>query len=485
MGAGAGRPREKYETQDDGNGPGEDPNTILMTDTAPHPPKGPKSRVKRRIEQKLGKHTSHDSSHFQCHDNYYRDDRDSREQTLLDIVNPLRRPPITRWQLASLIGQGAFGAVYLGMNQDTGSLMAVKQVVFNGEECEEVAAFEYEIGLMQNLNHRNIVKYLGFDRTETTLNIFMELVPGGSMSAFVSPKKFGPLQESLIRIYTKQILLGLKYLHDHQIIHRDIKGANILVSSNGVIKLADFGASKKLSTIATKRDDKASLKGTPYFIAPEAVTDPQHVGRQSDIWSVGCCIIEMATGKPPYYDEHENASLAAVLFKIASLKTGPDPPDYFTPEGKAFLKKCFQLDPANRPTAKALLADVWLRGVPVPEGDPEPAVVAENQAEVDLPGPAFDFTDCGVTELDESTDGSLKGSLTDTLGLTEFNPVTEPSYQVDIRVKFDAVDSPAAGPGGRPRDDSDIFGGGEKLIHNLTAELSDERWSQLREEAGT
>ncbi|KAG9390246.1 Protein kinase domain [Carpediemonas membranifera] len=425
-----------------------------------------------------------DRERFLCNDGYYKGN--SREATLLDLPSSKLRPPIRHWQLASLIGQGAFGAVYLGMNQDTGSLMAVKQVVFNGEECEEVAAFEYEIGLMQNLNHRNIVKYLGFDRTETTLNIFMEYVPGGNLSAFVSPKKFGPLQESLIRIYTKQILLGLKYLHDHQIIHRDIKGANILVSSNGVIKLADFGASKKLSTIATKRDDKASLKGTPYFIAPEAVTDPQHVGRQSDIWSVGCCIIEMATGKPPYYDEHENASLAAVLFKIASLKTGPDPPDYFTPEGKAFLKKCFQLEPANRPTAKALLADVWLSAVPVPHAEDAraPTSPLARMATSDLPAPAFGFHDDAVQLVDDDSSDSTMEYVVESLNGTQLditgaNPMTEPSFKVDIQVKFDEVSTPAVS--GAVGGDY-VFGEGERLTRNLTADMNDARWASWGEE---
>ncbi|KAG1359054.1 hypothetical protein COCNU_08G005000 [Cocos nucifera] len=143
-------------------------------------------------------------------------------------------------------------------------------------------------------------RYLGTVREEDTLNIFLEFVPGGSISSLLG--KFGSFPESVIRTYTKQLLQGLEYLHQNGIIHRDIKGANILVDNKGCIKLADFGASKQVAKLATMNAAK-SMKGTPYWMAPEVILQTGH-SFSADIWSVGCTVIEMATGccSVPYWD---------------------------------------------------------------------------------------------------------------------------------------------------------------------------------------
>lgn len=160
------------------------------------------------------------------------------------------------WTRGELIGQGAFGSVYLGMDDD-GHLMAVKQVSLSkiggpqgaAKLAEHIRSLEAEVGLLQSLNHPNIVCYLGTDRTPQALNIFLEYVPGGSIASLLA--KFGSFKESVVRVYTKQILMGLEYLHANGIIHRDIKGANILVDNTGLVKLADFGASKKIEDLVT------------------------------------------------------------------------------------------------------------------------------------------------------------------------------------------------------------------------------------------
>ncbi|KAJ4833779.1 hypothetical protein Tsubulata_012655 [Turnera subulata] len=203
-------------------------------------------------------------------------------------------PPI-RWRKGELIGCGAFGRVYMGMNLDSGELIAVKQA--------HIRELEEEVKLLKNLSHPNIVRYLGTGREDDSLNILLEFVPGGSISSLLG--KFGSFPESVIRMYTKQLLLGLEYLHQNGIMHRDIKGANILVDNKGCIKLADFGASKKVVELATINGAK-SMKGTPYWMAPEVILQTGH-SFSADIWSVGCTVIEMATGKPPWsqqYQEH-------------------------------------------------------------------------------------------------------------------------------------------------------------------------------------
>nr|GEV36886.1 mitogen-activated protein kinase kinase [Tanacetum cinerariifolium] len=237
-----------------------------------------------------------------------------------------------RWRKGELIGCGAFGRVYMGMNLDSGELLAVKQV-----------------SVVVNVASKDKTqRYLGTAREEESLNIFLEFVPGGSISSLLG--KFGSFPESVIRMYTKQILLGLEYLHKNGIMHRDIKGANILVDNKGRIKLADFGASKKVVELATMTGAK-SMKGTPYWMAPEVIVQTGH-SFSADIWSVGCTVIEMATGKPPWSQQYQEV---AALFHIGTTKAHPPIPDHLSADAKDFLLKCLEGEPHLRPDASELL----------------------------------------------------------------------------------------------------------------------------------
>jgi hypothetical protein len=257
------------------------------------------------------------------------------------------------WQKGELLGVGAFGRVYMGLDTDTGQMLAVKQVTLGGQATsrqfiEQMRSLETEISLLRPLNHPNIVRCYGCERDKDELNIFLELVPGGSITSLL--QKFGPFAESMVAVYTKQILTGLEYLHANRIIHRDIKGANILVDSDGVVKLADFGASKQLQNVMSATGDLHSLKGTPYWMAPEVIKQTGH-GRQADIWSVGCTVIEMLTGKPPWVQFNTQVS---ALFHIASSKDPPKMPDDVSTAGSTFLlqtfARCVTLVPAPTPT---------------------------------------------------------------------------------------------------------------------------------------
>lgn len=180
-----------------------------------------------------------------------------------------------RWTKGELIGAGAYGRVFLGLNQVTGRLMAVKQVQTPDDEscrsrvAEHVKALEEEVRMLKQLKHPNIVQYLGTERNGDTLNIFLEYAAGGSVASLLS--KFGAFQETLTRLFTKQILQGLEFLHQNGIAHRDIKGGNILVDHLGAVKLADFGASKRIEDLVTLNSGFKSLKGTPYWMAPEVI----------------------------------------------------------------------------------------------------------------------------------------------------------------------------------------------------------------------
>ncbi|CAM9694692.1 unnamed protein product, partial [Phaeothamnion confervicola] len=268
--------------------------------------------------------------------------------------------PIVHWKRGDLIGRGAHGRVYLALSENDGALMAVKSVELlprrggamsgSGGVDPDVACLQQEIDLMKQLNHPNIVRYRGTQLTANELHIFMDFVPGGSLSSLIH--KFGPLSEGLCCMYAAQVLRGLSYLHDRRVVHRDIKGANILVDMGGVCKLADFGACKSLEHLANGgADGQNSIRGSPYWIAPEVVRQTPYAPA-ADIWSVGCTLVEMATGKPPF---SEFDSLVAALFHIATSKEAPEPPAHLSPLAKDFLRQCMHPEPEMRPSARELL----------------------------------------------------------------------------------------------------------------------------------
>lgn len=272
----------------------------------------------------------------------------------MQVGSRLGSPRAIRWRKGELIGAGAYGRVYMGLNLDSGELIAVKQVciaqnnVTKDRAQSHIRELEEEVKLLQNLSHPNIVRYLGTAREEEALNIFLEFVPGGSIASLLG--KFGSFTETVIRMYTRQLLLGLEYLHSNHIMHRDIKGANILVDNKGCIKLADFGASKKVVELATISEAK-SMKGTPYWMAPEVIRQTGH-NWQADMWSVGCTVIEMATGKPPWSQQFQEV---AALFHIGTTKSHPPIPEHLSADGKDFLLRLLQREPRLRPSAGEML----------------------------------------------------------------------------------------------------------------------------------
>ncbi|KAI8114533.1 hypothetical protein M9434_002655 [Picochlorum sp. BPE23] len=271
------------------------------------------------------------------------------------------------WTCGDLLGQGAFGSVYLGLDNDTGRLMAVKQVSLghaggasSAKVAEHIRSLESEVDTLKLLDHPNIVRYIGTERNAKLINIFLEFVPGGSIASLLT--NFGPFKEPVVKMYTKQILLGLEYLHNNGIMHRDIKGANILVENTGLVKLADFGASKKIEDLVTIGSGANSVKGTPYWMAPEVITQTGH-GRKADIWSVACTVIEMATGKPPW---SQYGSQVSAMFHIAKSKGPPLIPQDLSPECKDFLYLCFNRNWRERPSATTLLDHPFLANVNCP-----------------------------------------------------------------------------------------------------------------------
>jgi hypothetical protein len=266
-----------------------------------------------------------------------------------------------RWRRGPLLGRGRFGSVYVAMNIENGELLAVKQVPIESQTDKRM--LQREISLMRSMSVRsdNVVYCVATELFGDVFSIFMEYIPGGSIKNLMS--EFGPLKEGVVRAYTKQMLNGLRILHDSGIAHRDIKADNLLLTDKGTIKLADFGSAKRIST-STMHSTKAAqaIKGSPLWMAPEVIRqeipmaddDPEgniRGWKRADVWSVGCTVIEMFTGKPPF-EYFSNPTTA--MFHIASCKEPPGFPKDMHEDGLDLLGRCFSINSNVRPSIDEL-----------------------------------------------------------------------------------------------------------------------------------
>lgn len=268
-------------------------------------------------------------------------------------------PMKSQWTKGKLIGRGTFGSVYVATNRGTGALCAMKEVELlpdDPKSAECMKQLEQEIKVLSHLKHPNIVQYYGSEIVDDRFYIYLEYVYPGSINKYVR-EHCGAITEAVVRNFTRHILSGLAYLHGRKTIHRDIKGANLLVDASGVVKLADFGMAKHLTGQAAD----LSMKGSPYWMAPELMHAVLQKDNSSDlafavdIWSLGCTIIEMLTGNPPW----SGFEGAAAMFKV--LRESPPIPETLSSEGKDFLRCCFRRNPADRPPASKLLEHPFSR----------------------------------------------------------------------------------------------------------------------------
>ncbi|KAH8997825.1 Pkinase-domain-containing protein [Lactarius hatsudake] len=269
-------------------------------------------------------------------------------QTL--VVREEGRAP-THFQLGNCIGRGQFGAVYRALNLNTGQMVAVKRIGLEGLKEEEISQLMREVDLVKRLSHPSIVKYEGMARDENTLSIVLEYAENGSLGQTL--KAFGKLNEKLVASYVFKILEGLDYLHRSDVVHCDLKAANILTTKTGNVKLSDFGVSLNLRAMEREIKDVA---GTPNWMAPEVI-ELKGASPKSDIWSLGCTVIELLTGRPPYGDI---GNAMTVMFRIVEDESPPIP-ERFSGPLVAFLKECFHKDPSMRPSAEQLFEHEWLK----------------------------------------------------------------------------------------------------------------------------
>ncbi|PAN45489.1 hypothetical protein PAHAL_9G122800 [Panicum hallii] len=251
---------------------------------------------------------------------------------------------IKSWTRGCLLGSGSFGMVYEAIS-DEGMFFAAKEVSLldQGSIAKDyILGLEQEIALLSQFEHENIVKYYGSDKDESKLYIFIELVTQGSLSSIYQKYK---LRDSQVSVYTRQILNGLIYLHERDVVHRDIKCANILVHANGSVKLADFGLAE-----ISKNYMLRESKGSVYWMAPEVINPKKMYGPSADIWSLGCTVLEMLTRLKPF----PNVEWIEVFFMIGRGEQPPIP-NYLSKEAQDFIGQCVRVDPENRPSASQLL----------------------------------------------------------------------------------------------------------------------------------
>eukprot|EP01105_Mastigella_eilhardi_P023501 TRINITY_DN593_c0_g1_i4.p1 TRINITY_DN593_c0_g1~~TRINITY_DN593_c0_g1_i4.p1 ORF type:complete len:571 (-),score=168.34 TRINITY_DN593_c0_g1_i4:59-1771(-) len=254
--------------------------------------------------------------------------------------------PTHLFEVKKKLGKGAYGYVYLGVDKRNSEQVAIKIIWL--DDANTVEDVKKEIELLQDCNHPNIVRYAGSYVKHEYLWIVMEFCGGGSVADICQTLECG-LEEDQIAVVCREALQGLQYLHTKRnIVHRDIKGGNILLKDQGEVKLADFGVGAKLFSTFTKRN---TFAGTPYWMAPEVILENKYNGA-ADIWSLGITAIEMAETVPPHADVHP--------MRVLFLVPREAPPTLKSPKWSStfrdFVARCLTKDPEKRPSAVQMLS---------------------------------------------------------------------------------------------------------------------------------
>ncbi|KAI8360498.1 Pkinase-domain-containing protein [Mortierella sp. GBAus27b] len=253
-----------------------------------------------------------------------------------------------------LVGRGAYGAVYKGIENASQQVVAIKVLNLDTEE-EDVSDIQREIATLsqlKNCDSQNITRYHGSFLNGTKLWIVMDYAAGGSIRSLL--QALHRIDEKCIAVIAREVLQALSYLHKHGIIHRDIKAANILLTDEGRVQLCDFGVAGQVTMNSLKRN---SFVGTPYWMAPEVIREGQTYDFKADIWSLGITIYEIATGNPPFADQDPMRAVSLIPKSRPAQLEGD-----WSPAMKEFVALCLHEEPNERPSAEDLLKTKWIKG---------------------------------------------------------------------------------------------------------------------------
>uniref|UniRef100_A0A3P9HKH6 non-specific serine/threonine protein kinase n=1 Tax=Oryzias latipes TaxID=8090 RepID=A0A3P9HKH6_ORYLA len=290
---------------------------------------------------------------------------DSPARSLDEIDLSALRDPAGIFELVELVGNGTYGQVYKGRHVKTGQLAAIKVMDVTGDEEEEIKA---EINMLKKYSHhRNIATYYGAfikknpPGIDDQLWLVMEFCGAGSVTDLIKNTKGNSLKEEWIAYICREILRGLTHLHQHKVIHRDIKGQNVLLTENAEVKLVDFGVSAQLDRTVGRRN---TFIGTPYWMAPEVIACDENPDAtydfKSDLWSLGITAIEMAEGAPPLCDMHPMRALFLIPRNPAPrLKSKK-----WSKKFQSFIESCLLKSHSQRPSTEQLLKHPFIRDLP-------------------------------------------------------------------------------------------------------------------------
>ena len=248
------------------------------------------------------------------------------------------------------IGVNPFASIYRCRNKFNGFEMALKQINTSFPDTrlqENVKLLYQEMQILRQLKHKHIVKCYGILRANDSVSLLMEYVRGGSIHSLILGQ--GALREKDASTFCQQILEGLIYLHENKIVHRDLRGHNILLDDCNNCKLADFMLSKRGENI-TSTSGCDGLSGKPHWMSPEVIQDKEH-GWKSDIWSFGCTVLEMLNTRPPYWELNQYAAMLKIVMDDLIPSFPPGTSDHCM----VFVKNCLQKEPHLRPSARDLL----------------------------------------------------------------------------------------------------------------------------------
>jgi len=272
-----------------------------------------------------------------------------RQYTIKDIVS--KEDPNTLYANAKKIGEGAAGEVFAATEKSTGNSVALKKMTLNTQNIKLMTS---EIGIMKECHHEHVVAYFDSYIVGDQLWVAMEYMGGGCLTVILEQYDSLRMREDHIARVCLDTLEALAYMHDLHRIHRDIKSDNILLSSTGVVKIADFGYAAQLTEKKRKRN---TIVGTPYWMAPELIRG-QSYDVKVDLWSLGIMVMEMAEGEPPYMDFPPLRALFLITTKgIPGLKE----PARWSPEFRDFVSQALEKNPEDRPSAAALLQHPFLK----------------------------------------------------------------------------------------------------------------------------